>query len=246
MYRTIRLAVFVLALSLFSATAQAEKRYYMGELHLEFPSATSPMEWTIPFAGVGSYLPGTAAATREGFAVNQTLSVMMGTSAPVAGSVANPFSGGGAFDTGQVATFKLQPGFVPVDQSSPYMGFRFSALSLDLSGQTGSGGFANYNHPLVRIGTSFASLHPGGRYFTTSGSTSASASDVTWAATVRSLSAGGGNFNVVAPLVLSTSGGGSLSGQARMQLTFVPEPAAGIMLLGGAFAVYGLGRSRRT
>ena len=239
-------AAFVLSIG---APAQAGPRTFTGTIRLEFPSATTPIEWAVPIAGVGKYQPGTATSTQEAFVLSNTHFVTLGTSTSVMGSVPNLFLGGGAFNTGQVNRFELQGAFIPVVPSGQIFGLRLGVASLDLGGLTGSGMAMTWNHPLFRVGTFNAISHPGALYYTASSSSSPSSAtgfDSSWSATVHSLGFGGGDLNVVTPVSLSTSGGGIINGQAKLELTFAPEPAAALMFLAGAGTLCLLGRGRNS
>ncbi len=242
----LRFAVGALLATVFGAPAQAEPRAFTGMIRLEFPSAQAPVKWAVPIAGVGKYQPGTATSTQEAFVISNPVTMVLGTSTSVMGSVPNPFPGTGTFDTGQVLSFKLQQGLIPIASTGNLLGLRVTVASLDLSGITASGAGMTFNHPLLRLGTSFVTFHPGANYLTTSSSYSASGFDSSWSATVHSLGYGGGDLNLVTPVSLSTTSGGTLNGQAKLELTFAPEPTMGLMFVAGAGGLFFLGRRRQS
>ena len=248
---TLRFAVAFALLAFIGAPVAAEPRAFNGTIRLDFPGLPNPISWAIPVAGLGKYQPGTAASTEEAFVISNTVTVDVGTSTSVMGTVANPFFQGGSFDTGQIQSVKLGAGFASLAAPSSPLGFRVSIASLDLQGLSASGATMTFNHPLLRVGTNIFSYHPGASYWTnTSGpfSYSASASESTWVTTVNDLAYAGGNLNMVVPVVLNTadSGDGTLAFDAKLELTFAPEPTMGLALIAGAAAVFALGRRRRS
>lgn len=239
MLQSLRLVSF-LALGSLALPAHAEPAPFTGTIELSFSSGPTPIEWVVPIAGVADR------AGAVGYAINDPISVTFSTSSRVFGSISNPLTGGGAFSTGRVQTFVVHPGFIALTGGgSLFGGLDLAVHSLALEGATSGSADVTFNHASVHLGRSSPITWTGGSLVTPAGATPATLANQPWSTTLMSLGTTGGDFNVVTPIAITAgSGKGTLVGQARIALHFLPEPGTGALLVCGAGLLVALGRRR--
>jgi len=240
------LVIHLLALCLLGSRAGAELYDYTGSLQLSFDGVQGPIEFAVPLVGTAEGSP----TAPHNFILNQTQSFTI--TQTLTGHIPNPLplvSGSlSNFETVFLGDFVLYPGTVGV-AGGGISGLDLDIGSLELLGTTVQADFVTASLGLVSIHATPAPAVGKLVIFNDSGSSSQpiTAQAGTWSVATSNLDASGGTLSLVTPISITTAHALSapVETQARLQLTFVPEPAIGWMLGAGALLLAEAGRRRR-
>jgi len=240
-------SIIALTLLLLGASAHAEPYEYTGSLELSFPSAMTSMKFSIPLSGTAERSP----TPPFGFALLGTRAFTV-THSITGAAIPNPLP----LVTGSLTSFNsvflgdlvLYPGTVGMTGGG-VSGLDVDIGSLELLGTTVNLDFVTASLNLVSIAP--APLPAPGKLVIFNDSTAVSqpitAEATGWSLATSNLDASGGTLSLVTPIAITTAHALSspIEANARLQLTFVPEPGVGWMLGTGSLLLAEAGRRRR-